>query len=577
MSLAAAALALALAAAEPAESPVLASFDFDGDEVETGPYTVIAYEHARGTVNLTTRFRHSGTRSVEITDVAGDGEFAELQGFFREMPSGTVHVHFAFMLAEPGEAMNIATAGAGHFAMARNGFGFWLKNRGGVLHHVTGGRDVPLFRPAAFTWYVADVAYDVDQGRYDLRIVAEGRPGPVVFLRAVPNPMGLKRSRIHKFSFIGDPPGQDGSNARFYVDDIVVRADHAVPAEGPFVAPGRRMLFVDVYRYYRSLLYEKPGCLPALGPEDFGLSGFDMHALAEAGRLRLYDGLADRRVADAPQGIDGEPGQRLEAMAAWGRGCAAACRGSCALPHFLKAESLAPGAKMYPMSRVLALAAEKRWEEADALFAASYPDWRGDPRFPAVSALLGVARGDLDEAERSLATASDSDPSPAGHPVLRRLWAGEPGPGPGPRSPGRVPRHVGRPSRIGPRRGAPLLRPALAGELPAGPRGRGPHGRKAARHGASPGCVAGTPRRRALLARRRPRGPGELRGGPRRPRGPRSCLCEALRRPLRPGRSRGRAAFPREGLRQPEAIGRPLRTRRPPRLRGHPRGVRVPW
>jgi tetratricopeptide (TPR) repeat protein len=426
MAPALAGLALALAlAAEPSESPVLAAFDFDGDEVETGPYTVIAYEHARGTVNLTTRFRHSGTRSVEITDVAGDGEFAELQGFFREMPSGRVYVHFAFMLAEPGEAMNIATAGAGHFALRQDGFGFWLKNRGGVLHHVTGGKDVPLFRPDAFTWYVADVAYDIDEGRYDLQIVAEGQADPVVSLRSVPNPMGLRGSHIHKFSFIGDPPGEDGSNARFYIDDIVVRGDHPVPSEGPLIAPGRRMLFVDVYRYYRSLLYEKPGCLPALGPEDFGLSGLDMQALGEAGRLRLYDQLADRKGAVVPKERDGELGERLLAMAAWGRGCEAHCRGACALPHFLEAEGLAPGAKMYPMSRVLALAAEKRWEEADALFAASYPDWRGDPRFPALSALLGVARGDLDEAERSLATASDTDPSPAGHPVLRRLWAGE--------------------------------------------------------------------------------------------------------------------------------------------------------
>jgi len=422
---AALALALALAPSSEAESPVLAAFDFDGDEVETGPYTVIAYEHARGTVTLTSRFRYSGTRSVEITDVAGDGEFAELQGFFREMPSGKLYVHFAFMLAEPGEAMNVAVAGAGHFAMAEDGFGFWLKNRGGTLHQVTGGKDVPLFRPAAFTWYVTDVAYDVDRGRYDLRIVAEGQSEPVVSLRSVPNPMGLPRSRVHKFSFIGDPPGEDGSNARFYVDDIVVRADHPVPAEGPFVAPGRRMLFIDVYRHYRSLLYTKPGCLPALGPEDFGLGSLELHELAEGEWLRRYDDLADRRSTEVPQSLDPPLRHRLEAMALWGRGCAPGCRGACALPLFEKAASAVPEAKMYAISRVLALAAEMRWEEADALFASSYPDWRGDPRFPAVSALLGMARGDPDEVERSLATASDAEPAPADNPVLRRLWTGD--------------------------------------------------------------------------------------------------------------------------------------------------------
>ena len=64
----------------PGESPILAWFDFEGEAVETGPYTLIAYEDARGSVRLTTRYRLSGFRSVEIRDVAGDGDFAELQG-----------------------------------------------------------------------------------------------------------------------------------------------------------------------------------------------------------------------------------------------------------------------------------------------------------------------------------------------------------------------------------------------------------------------------------------------------------------------------------------------------------------
>jgi tetratricopeptide (TPR) repeat protein len=406
------------------DSPVLAAFDFDGTDVETGPYTLIAYENARGSVALTSRFRHSGTRSVEIRDVAGDGDFAELQGFFREMPSGKVFVHFAFMLAEPAESMNIALAGAGHFGLRKDGFGFWLKCEKGTLYQVSNRKDLALFQPRAFTWYVADVAYDVDAGRYDLQVSAEGEARPLVSLRSLPNPMGLRGSRIHKFSFIGDPPGIDRSNARFYVDDIVVRADHAVPQEGPFLAPGRRMLFIDVYRYYRSLLYEKPGCVPALGPEDFGLTSVDLHDLAEHGRLRLYDELADRRVVAAAPDLGELAGGRLAAMVLWGQGCAAGCRGACSLPFFEKAHAQVPEAKLYGLSRVFALAAQQRWQEADELFADSYPDWRGDPRFPAISALLGMARGDLDAAEYGLNAGSDRDPSPAEYPVLRRLWAG---------------------------------------------------------------------------------------------------------------------------------------------------------
>ena len=416
------ALALTCGQVHAQSNDVLVRYDFDAETVETGPYTLIAYENAKGSVSLTTKYRFSGSRSVEIRDVAGDGEFAELQGFFREMPGGKVYVHFAFLIAEPAESMNIALAGEGHFAMRRNGFGFWLEAKDGHLFHVTKGKDVKLFPIQAFTWYVTDVAYDVDRGTYDLTVAAEGRQPPLVSLRAVPNPVGVPGSRIHKFSFIGDPPGLDRSNARFYVDDIVVRADRPVPSEGPFVAPGRRMLFVDIYRYYRSLLYEKPQCLPALGPEDFGLGPADMQSLASSGSLKLYDNLADRKLVSLPAQLPEFLRPPLEAMVVWGAGCRAPP--ASALPLFERAHDAVPAAKLYGMARVLALAAEKRWPEADALFAAIHPDWRSDPRFPAVSAILGMARGDLEQAEIAIGTAPDHFPVPADAP-LRRLWSGD--------------------------------------------------------------------------------------------------------------------------------------------------------
>jgi len=418
------ALALTCGQVRAESNDILVWYDFDAETVETGPYTLIAYENAKGSVSLTTKYRFSGSRSVEIRDVAADGEFAELQGFFREMPSGKVYVHFAFMIAEPAESMNIALAGEGHFAMRKNGFGFWLKTQGGHLFHVTKGKDVKLLPVQAFTWYVTDVAYDVDRGSYDLSITAEGRKPPLVLLRAVPSPVSLPGSRIHKFSFIGDPPGIDRSSARFYVDDIIVRADRPVPSEGPFVAPGRRMLFLDIYRYYRSLLYEKPRCLPALGPEDFGLSTSDMQSLASSGSLRLYDDLADRKPTSLPPSLPQFLRPPLEAMALWRAGCETGCASGCALPFFEKAHDAVPEARLYAMSRVLALAGEKRWKEADALFVAIYSDWRGDPRFPALSAILGMARGHLEQAEVSVGTAPDRFPVPA-DAALRRLWSGD--------------------------------------------------------------------------------------------------------------------------------------------------------
>lgn len=408
------------------DSPVLAWFDFEGETVETGPYTLIAYEDARGSVRLTTRYRLSGFRSVEIRDVAGDGEFAELQGFFREIADGTIHIHFAFLVALPQEPLNIALAGESHFRLRKHGIGFWLKAREGTLYHVTDGAEVRLLPLQPLTWYVVDAAYHVDDGVYDLTIRAEGDEEPRVALLSQPNAVGVPGSRLHKFSFIGDPPGRDTSNAVFYVEDILITTDRPVPAQGPFVAPGRRMLFVDLDEHYRQLLYERPGCLPAVGPEDFGLGDHDVNELAHLGALDLYDALADRRrpLPDSTSELPTYLAPRLEAMGLWGQGCAAppGCEEPCARELFEEAEALAPYGKLYPMSALLALAAEGRWRAVDEAFLGLFPDWRGDPRYPALSALLGMARGNLPEAELWL------DEAPEGpvyqHPAVRRLWSG---------------------------------------------------------------------------------------------------------------------------------------------------------
>lgn len=414
--------------AAPGAPHVLVWFDFDGENVPTGPYTLTAYEDAKGSVSVTGTYRYSGYRSVEIQDVAGDGEFAELQGFFPEKKTGMLLFHFALMIAEPRESMNVALAGEGHFRMEKDGFGFWLKARDGYFRHVTAAREKKLFRIEPFLWYVIDVAYDVDRGTYDLTVYAEGEGEPRVSLAGQANPVGLAGSKIHKFSFIGDTPGRDRSKARFYVDDILVTADE--PAhQGPFVAPGRRMMFVDLYDYYRSLLYERPKCLPVLEPEDLGFSSRDIEDLARMGQLQLYDDLADRKggTEAIPQKIPPSLRPRLKAIVLWRDGCAApaGCKSPCALDFFREAAERVSDAKMYPMSEVLALATENRWKEADVLFLSLYSDWEDDPRFPSICAILGMARGDLEAAEQWLESAVDSLPPVYRHPLIRRLWSGE--------------------------------------------------------------------------------------------------------------------------------------------------------
>jgi len=153
----------------------------------------------------------------------GDGEFAELQGFFSDKQHGRLYIHFSVLVAKPMETMNIAFAGISHFSLQEDGLAIWFKTDGGALHQVTGGRDEPLFRVEAFTWYVFDVVYDVDRGTYDLSIAAEGEETPVIARRDQANVLGIPGSEVRKYSFIGDIPGRDQSE--FYVDDIVILND----------------------------------------------------------------------------------------------------------------------------------------------------------------------------------------------------------------------------------------------------------------------------------------------------------------------------------------------------------------
>src|SRR5262245_27838878 len=92
--------AFAGTAAEPRS--VLASYSFE-DAVATGPDTFAIWQGARhtgtgrGRVGVSDAFHVSGYRSVELRDVAGDGDFPELQGYFAARTAGRVFFHFAFL------------------------------------------------------------------------------------------------------------------------------------------------------------------------------------------------------------------------------------------------------------------------------------------------------------------------------------------------------------------------------------------------------------------------------------------------------------------------------------------------
>jgi len=385
---------------------VLASYSFD-DTVATGPDTFAIWQGARhtttgkGRVSLSAAFHVSGYRSVEIQDVAGDGDFPELQGYFPARTAGRLFFHFAFLTTDAKEELNVALAGPRFFQMAKDGISFWLATREGQLVHVSDSIPRKLFAVEAFVWYSVDVAYDLAAGTYALTIRREGQEAPLVALRDQPNPIKQPGSAVDKFSFVGSPYG-DRSNVVYYVDDVVIGTDRDV-TQRPFVAPGRRKLFVDLFRDYQRLLAERPRCLPPSGPEDVGLTAADLTSLGSEGLLYAAERLlAGERVDPQAFVRHGEGRWRtvFDALADWSAGCAALETGqpTQALPRFEKAAAAVPEGRIFSLSAALALAGLKRFAEADERMAL-LSDWREDPRYAVASAFLGIARGDLDRAE----------------------------------------------------------------------------------------------------------------------------------------------------------------------------------
>jgi hypothetical protein len=434
--------ALAVTAAVPraadaralARGSVLASYSFD-DDVATGPDTFAVWQGARhsrggrGHVRLSDAFHLSGHRSVELTDIAGDGDFPELQGYFPVQNAGRLYFHFAFLTTEPAQELNVALAGPRFFQMEKDGIAFWLGTREGRLVHYSDSIPKRLFVPQAFAWYIVDVAYDVAAGRYDLVIHAEGQETPVVSLRSQANAASQPGSAVDKFSFVGSPFA-DSSSVVYYVDDVVIGTDESV-TRLPFTAPGRRKLFIDSFGEYQRLLRERPRCLPAIGPEDFGFEADDLAQLAAAG---FSDSL--QRLLE---GTPGAPGPRvsteqgpehwrrvLAAAFRWSEGCAALDRGDALLAHarFTGAADEVPEGGLYPLSAALALAARKRIDDADAQLALA-SDLRHDARYAVASAYVGLARNDLDRALEWLrdpaARALDRDARPGGSGPVETL------------------------------------------------------------------------------------------------------------------------------------------------------------
>jgi len=385
---------------QPQGPTPLVDYSFDNEDLATGPDTLFVVQSTKGSVRVSGQYKYSGYRSLEIRSVAGDSDFPELQGYFPLQEHGTVYFQFALLVTNPQEPINIALAGHAHFTETKNGLGFWLKVEKGVLQQVSGQKTLDLLPLDPFVWYLVRCTYYVDRGTYDLEIRSEFQQKPAVRLAGQANVMNAPGSSIYKYSFVSSPFGNN-SNAVFYVDDIWIAADSAA-APGPFVAPGRRKLFVDLYDDQRKRLAADTVCLPAIDLADLGLGVADIRRMEAEGALNwLQAALRGGAGRAVPDGLPADTGRRLRALETWRRGCTTWAEGEhkAAVRLFEEAASQAPEARVYAVSGVLAAAALGRWSDADQGWIRTQSQWRDDVRFGLIAALLGMARKDLDDAE----------------------------------------------------------------------------------------------------------------------------------------------------------------------------------
>ncbi|MGZ5476518.1 MAG: hypothetical protein ACXW29_09495 [Thermoanaerobaculia bacterium] len=337
-----------------AESNVLVQYSFDDSLTDTGPDTFAVFQHAKGHVRLSTQIRYSGYRSIELRDVPGDHAFPELQGYFPERKSGELFFHFAMLVVNPDQTLNVALAGPSHFQLAKDGIAFWLKTTNGVLHHVSDSIPKKLFTVDPFVWYLVDVRCDIASGTYDLTIRREDNADPLVALKDQPNAANAAGSSVDKFSFVGSV-FEDDSDVTFYVDDVVLGTDEKVVLQ-PFVAPGRRKLFIDRWREAKLLMTKNPKCPPVMSLADFGLND-------------------DERLDDAP------------GYKQWQSAC---MRMDAAEFASLAIEN--PKAPIFAISELMALARAEDHEAVQKRWAALKPRLENDVRYGMIA---GIA--DLDE------------------------------------------------------------------------------------------------------------------------------------------------------------------------------------
>ena len=329
------------------------------------------------------------------------------------------------MTTDAGEELNIALAGPRWFKLRKDGIAFWLKTANGYLTAISDSMPKKLFAIRAFVWYVVDATYDIDAGVYDLTIRQEGLETPVADVRGQPNAASQPGSQVDKFSFIGDHD-TDASKVVYYVDDVLVGVDEAIVHQ-PFVAPGRRKLFVDYWNSAQRARAAHPAPLPIMSLVDLGIGPAETAALRRDGAGERLGQILSGKPAGVPDDLPDPSRTILQSVIAWRDGAKALAAGDAelALARFDRASQLSPRAPLFQMDAVMALAHLARWDEVDRRLGGIVAQWRDDPRLPATLAMIGLARGDLNAVERQLQEDTGSSELMAEQYFLTLLWKGD--------------------------------------------------------------------------------------------------------------------------------------------------------
>jgi tetratricopeptide (TPR) repeat protein len=357
-------------------------------------------------------------------DVANDKDFPELQGYFPIQKNGTLYAHFAFLVSNPAEPLNIALAGPKWFQVQKDGIGFWLLTKNGYLHHYSDSMPKKLFKITPFVWYIVDLDYNIDEGRYDLIIRQEGQESPLVDLKQQANTPNATSSSVNKFSFIGDLA--DRSNVVYYLDDVIIGTDKDIITK-PFIAPGRRKLFFDYLQDYHAQIHSHPVCLPVDGLADLGIDRSNEYLLDTEGAmialLTLLDGITTSLESFKYEHPDVY--SFLNAVKQWRQGCSALAAGetTMASDHF-RAAIQQFDSPLYQLTYAMALAESGRYDEAVAQLGTIYSYWADDPRYAITQTMVALTRKDWQKASWIVEPQAIAVVNKIDMPALKELWAG---------------------------------------------------------------------------------------------------------------------------------------------------------